>query len=124
MPPRSRATSKPTRPPHLGTCLCGDEHRKPGLADIASLGCAAADGTRPLQSWPSCGGRDRFLWRSRVPALARQAVWRDIGAAAGPLAGGFLFPILPAMIIYAAAAALFTGASVNLIKPAPGRADL
>jgi len=61
---------------------------------------------------------------ARVPALARQAVWRDIGAAAGPLAGGFLFPILPAMIIYAAAAALFAGASVNLIKPAPGRADL
>src|SRR5262249_40175783 len=59
-----------------------------------------------------------------VPALAGQAVWRDIGAAAGPLAGGFLFPILPAMIIYAAAAALFAGASVNLIKPAPGRAGL
>jgi MFS family permease len=55
---------------------------------------------------------------ARVPALARQAVWRDIGAAAGPLAGGFLFPVLPAMVVYAGAAALFAVASAGLVKPA------
>jgi MFS family permease len=54
---------------------------------------------------------------ARVPALARQAVWRDIGAAAGPLAGGFLFPVLPAMVVYAGAAALFAVASAGLVKP-------
>jgi len=54
---------------------------------------------------------------ARVPALARQAVWRDIGAAAGPLAGGLLFPILPAPIIYASAALLFAAASLGLARP-------
>lgn len=54
---------------------------------------------------------------ARVPALARQAVWRDIGAAGGPLAGGFLFPVLPAMVVYAGAAALFAVASAGLVKP-------
>jgi MFS family permease len=61
---------------------------------------------------------------ARVPALARQAVWRDIGAAAGPLTGGFLFPVLPAMIIYAGAAVLLAGASLGLAKPARGRPGL
>jgi MFS family permease len=54
---------------------------------------------------------------ARVPALARQAVWRDIGAAAGPLAGGLLFPVLPAPIIYAGAALLFAAASLGLARP-------
>ena len=54
---------------------------------------------------------------ARVPALARQAVWRDIGAAAGPLAGGLLFPVLPAPIIYAGAALLFAPASLGLARP-------
>lgn len=53
---------------------------------------------------------------ARVPALARQAVWRDIGAAAGPLAGGFLLPVLPAPILYASAAALFAAASLSLAR--------
>jgi hypothetical protein len=58
---------------------------------------------------------------ARVPALARQAMWRDLGAAAGPLAGGFLFPELPAMVIYAGAAALFATASLGLAKSRHGR---
>jgi predicted MFS family arabinose efflux permease len=57
----------------------------------------------------------------RVPALARQAVWRDIGAAAGPLTGGLLFPMLPAAIIYASAAGLFAAASLLLARPNPPR---
>jgi MFS transporter, DHA1 family, inner membrane transport protein len=57
-----------------------------------------------------------FPGAARVPALARQAVWRDIGAAAGPLAGGFLFPVLPALVIYASAGALFAAASLSLAK--------
>jgi MFS family permease len=61
---------------------------------------------------------------ARGPALARQAVWRDIGAAAGPLTAGFVFPVLPAMMIYVGAAALFAGASLGLAKSAARRAAL
>lgn len=57
----------------------------------------------------------------RVPALARQAVWRDIGAGAGPLAAGLLFPVLAPFAIYAGAAILLAGASAMLIrKPSNG----
>jgi MFS family permease len=52
----------------------------------------------------------------RVPALARQAVWRDLGAAGGPLCAGFLFPALSAWLIYASAAALLGSASLGLIR--------
>lgn len=69
-----------------------------------------------LQPLPAPVIAESFPGAARVPALARQAVWRDIGAAAGPLAGGLLFPVLPVMVIYAGAAALFAGASLGLAK--------
>jgi MFS family permease len=74
-----------------------------------------------LQPLPAPVIAENFPGPARVPALARQAVWRDIGAAAGPLAGGFLFPLLPALIIYVSAAALFAVANLALVKPAPHR---
>jgi MFS family permease len=74
-----------------------------------------------LQPLPAPVIAEDFPGAARVPALARQAVWRDIGAAAGPLAGGFLFPLLPAQIIYVGAAALLAVASVALVKPAAHR---
>jgi hypothetical protein len=70
-----------------------------------------------LQPLPAPVIAEDYPGAVRVPALARQAVWRDIGAAAGPLTDGFLFPVLPAMVIYASAAALFAAASVALMKP-------
>ncbi len=69
-----------------------------------------------LQPLPAPVIAQDFPGAARVPALARQAVWRDIGAAAGPLAGGFVFPLLPAMIIYAGAAVLFATASLCLAR--------
>ncbi|SDC69941.1 MFS transporter [Belnapia rosea] len=36
----------------------------------------------------------------RVPALARLATWRDLGAGAGPLAAGLLLPVLPPTLVY------------------------
>ncbi|WP_043830129.1 hypothetical protein [Muricoccus aerilatus] len=54
---------------------------------------------------------------ARVPALARQATWRDIGAGAGPLLAGLLFPVLPALAIYGGAAALLTVASLAVRRP-------
>lgn len=49
---------------------------------------------------------------ARVPALARQATWRDIGAGAGPLLAGVLFPVLPPLAIYAGGAGLLASASL------------
>jgi hypothetical protein len=48
--------------------------------------------------------------------FARQAVRCDIGAAAGPLAGGFLLPVLAAWVIYAGTSGL--AASLGLVKSA------
>lgn len=50
----------------------------------------------------------------RVPAMARQATWRDIGAGTGPLAAGALFPIAPPLAIWAGAALMLAGASLWL----------
>jgi len=40
----------------------------------------------------------------RVSALARLATWRDLGAGIGPLIAGALLPVLPAWLLYGAAA--------------------
>jgi MFS family permease len=70
-----------------------------------------------LQPLPAPVIAQDYPGAARVPALARQAVWRDIGAAAGPLAGGFLFPVLPGFVIYVGAAAIFAAASLWLARP-------
>jgi MFS family permease len=57
--------------------------------------------------------------RDRIPALARQASWRDIGAGAGPLLAGFLLPVLPALAIYGVASLLLAGASLALTRRQP-----
>ena len=58
---------------------------------------------------------------ARVPALARQATWRDIGAGTGPLAAGLIFPILPPLAIYGFAALVLGAASLWLLRlEAPG----
>jgi hypothetical protein len=44
--------------------------------------------------------------RDRVPALARLATWRDLGAGAGPLLAGALLPVLPHWLLYGSAALL------------------
>lgn len=58
---------------------------------------------------------------ARVPALARQATWRDIGAGTGPLAAGLIFPILPPLAIYGAAALVLGSASLWLLRLEPSR---
>lgn len=69
-----------------------------------------------LQPLPAPVVAEAFPGPARVPALARQATWRDIGAGAGPLAAGLLFPVLPAFTIYAGAAALLASSSVWVMK--------
>jgi hypothetical protein len=55
---------------------------------------------------------------ARVPALARQSTWRDIGAGVGPLLAGILLPIAPALLIYGGGAALLAAASLGIRRPA------
>jgi predicted MFS family arabinose efflux permease len=55
----------------------------------------------------------------RVPALARQATWRDIGAGAGPIAAGLIFPILSPLAIYGGGAMLIGAASLWLLRLRP-----
>jgi MFS family permease len=56
----------------------------------------------------------------RVPALARQATWRDIGAGTGPLAAGFLFQYASPLAIYGCGAILLTVTSLMLLGITPG----
>src|SRR4051794_26429413 len=49
--------------------------------------------------------------RDRVPALARLATWRDLGAGAGPLLAGVLLPIVPHEVLYGGAALLLAASA-------------
>ena len=50
--------------------------------------------------------------RDRVPALARLATWRDLGAGAGPMLAGALLPVLPQGLLYGGAAVLLAGSAI------------
>ena len=56
--------------------------------------------------------------RDRVPALARLATWRDLGAGAGPLLAGALLPLVPHELLYGIAAALLAASAVAVSLPA------
>jgi len=59
-----------------------------------------------IQSLPAPVAAAANPGAGRVPALARLATWRDLGAGAGPLLAVLLLPVLPASLLYGAAAAL------------------
>ncbi|CAN5312489.1 hypothetical protein BH10PSE18_BH10PSE18_47010 [soil metagenome] len=62
----------------------------------------------------------------RVQALASRAVWRDIGAGAGPILAGLLLPIASSLWIYGVSAAVLALAawSVGTVSgPAPARSE-
>jgi MFS family permease len=50
----------------------------------------------------------------RVGALARLATWRDLGAGVGPLIAGALLPVLPAWLLYGAAAVALAASALSL----------
>ncbi|MGD9829535.1 MAG: MFS transporter [Hyphomicrobiaceae bacterium] len=62
-----------------------------------------------------------FPGPARVPALARQATWRDIGAGTGPLVAGIAFPLLPTFAIYGGAALMVVAVTVVLARAAGER---
>ncbi len=72
-----------------------------------------------IQPLPAPVVAEAYPGPARVPALARQATWRGIGAGAGPLAAGLLFPIAPAAAIYVGGAILLAGSSLLLLKKDP-----
>jgi predicted MFS family arabinose efflux permease len=74
-----------------------------------------------LQPLPAPVVAEAFPGPARVPALARQATWRDIGAGAGPLAAGLLFPVFPVLAIYSGAAALLALSSIWMLKKSDRR---
>jgi hypothetical protein len=51
---------------------------------------------------------------ARVPALARMATWRDMGAGLGPLVAGALLPLLPPALLYGGTALALALASLAL----------
>ncbi len=57
-----------------------------------------------------------YTGAQRVPALARQATWRDIGAGAGPLAAGLIIPMLSPLAIYGGAALVLGAATLWLLR--------
>ena len=59
--------------------------------------------------------------RDRVPALARLATWRDLGAGAGPLLAGALLPLVAHELLYGIAAALLAVSAVAVSAAAPTR---
>jgi MFS family permease len=64
--------------------------------------------------------------RDRVPALARLATWRDLGAGAGPLLAGALLPLVAHEILYGAAALLLAASAlaVGAAKAGPAGAPV
>jgi hypothetical protein len=51
----------------------------------------------------------------RIPALARLATWRDLGAGVGPLVAGLLLPVIPPHFLYADTAALLAISAVAML---------
>jgi hypothetical protein len=49
----------------------------------------------------------------RIPAIARMATWRDLGAGVGPLVAGIILPLAP-LALYAGAALILAAATVPL----------
>jgi predicted MFS family arabinose efflux permease len=50
----------------------------------------------------------------RVPAIARVATWRDIGAGVGPLLAGVLLPIVAPQILYGVAGLMLAAAALGV----------
>jgi len=74
-----------------------------------------------LQPLPAPVAALRHPGAQRVPAIARVATWRDLGAGVGPLAAGALLPVLPAWGVYGGTALMIALVSLTLIARAPGR---
>jgi Major Facilitator Superfamily len=67
-----------------------------------------------LQPLPAPAAAAAHPGPGRVPALARLATWRDLGAGLGPLAAGLLLPILAPWLVYGGTALVLALAALAL----------
>lgn len=65
-----------------------------------------------IQPLPAPAAAAAHPGAGRVPALARLATWRDLGAGAGPLVAGLLLPLLPFSLLYGGMAALLAASAL------------
>lgn len=72
-----------------------------------------------LQPLPAPVVAETYPGAGRVTALAAQSTWRDIGAGLGPLAAGFLLPLVAAGATYGLAALMLAAASLALVGRGP-----
>jgi hypothetical protein len=80
------------------------------------VGALAVVGLRGLlQSLPAPVAAAANPGPARVPALARMATWRDMGAGLGPLVAGALLPLLPPVLLYGGTALALALASLALL---------
>ncbi len=91
-----------------------------GLAAVGAgalwVGAAAVVGLRGLlQPLPAPVAAMANPGARRVPALARMATWRDMGAGLGPLVAGTLLPLVPPLPLYGGTALLLAAASLALL---------
>jgi predicted MFS family arabinose efflux permease len=72
-----------------------------------------------LQPLPAPVVAEAYPGAARVPALAAQSTWRDIGSGVGPLAAGLLLPLIDPAATYGMAALLLAAASLALVGRGP-----
>ncbi|TDH60639.1 MFS transporter [Dankookia rubra] len=70
-----------------------------------------------LQPLPAPVAAAAYPGPGRVPALARLATWRDLGAGLGPLAAGLLLPVLEPWLLYGGTALVLAAAAVAVALP-------
>lgn len=80
------------------------------------IGAVAVVGLRGLlQPLPAPVAAATNPGPARVPALARMATWRDMGAGVGPLVAGMLLPLVPPALLYGGTALALALASLALL---------
>lgn len=64
----------------------------------------------------------RHPGQARLPALASNAMWRDVGASVGPLLAGVLIPLVPSTLLYPLSGLAILVSSLACLKLKPAAA--
>ena len=64
----------------------------------------------------------RHPGQARLPALASNAMWRDVGASVGPLLAGVLIPLVPSTLLYPLSGLAILVSSLACLKLKPASA--
>ncbi|APQ10603.1 MFS transporter [Pseudomonas oryzihabitans] len=63
----------------------------------------------------------RHPGQARLPALASNAMWRDVGASVGPLLAGMLIPLVPSTLLYPLSGLAILVSSLACLRLQPAR---